>query len=282
MCFTKRRLLALDGDTQESALLRSVKISDGVQSLVAGGAAALAGMCAYLVAPGKRDKARRAPFMGRNYAHRGLHRIDKSVPENSIPAFEAAARIGYGVELDVHLSKDGELVVFHDDDLMRICGAEGRVEEKTLAELRQYRLCGTEYGIPTLAEVLAAIDGRCPMIVELKRGSRNRELCRKTYELMRGYKGRWCVESFDPRIVLWFRVHAPEVLRGQLSTRMSSLRKSTKPLQAFILSRLFLNFLTRPHFIAYEIGRKPSSRTRAPQPSPPSPPGREARVMSAG
>ena len=146
----------------------------------AGGAAALAGMCAYLVAPGKRDKARRAPFMGRNYAHRGLHRIDKSVPENSIPAFEAAARIGYGVELDVHLSKDGELVVFHDDDLMRICGAEGRVEEKTLAELRQYRLCGTEYGIPTLAEVLAAIDGRCPMIVELKRGSRNRELCRKT------------------------------------------------------------------------------------------------------
>ena len=138
-----------------------------------------------------------------------------------------------------------------------ICGVEGKVEEKTLAELRQYRLCGTDYGIPTLAEVLAAIDGRCPMIVELKRGSRNRELCRRSYDMLKNYKGRWCMESFDPRMVFWFRVHAPEVLRGQLSTRMSSLKKSTNRVQAFILSRLFTNFLTRPQFIAYEIGRKP-------------------------
>ncbi len=223
----------------------------------AGGAAALAGVCAYLVAPGKRDKQQRAPFTGRNYAHRGLHKIDKSIPENSLPAFEAAARIGYGVELDVHLTRDDEVVVFHDDDLKRICGAEGRIEDMTLAELRQYRLCGTQYGIPTLKEVLAAIDGRCPMIVELKKSSRRRELCRRTYELLREYNGRWCIESFDPRIVLWFRVHAPEVLRGQLSTRMSELRSSTSPVQAFILSRLLLNFLARPQFIAYEIGRKP-------------------------
>ena len=210
----------------------------------AGGALALTGACAFLVAPGKRDKEQRAPFMGRNYAHRGLHKIDKSIPENSLPAFEAAARIGYGVELDVHLTLDDELVVFHDDDLKRVCGVEGKAEEKTLAELRQYRLCGTEYGIPTLAEVLAAIDGRCPMIVELKRGSRNRELCRRSYEMLKNYKGHWCMESFDPRMVFWFRVHAPEVLRGQLSTRMSSLKKSTNRVQAFILSRLFTNFLT--------------------------------------
>ena len=223
----------------------------------AGGAAALAGICAYMVAPGRRDREQRAPFMGRNYAHRGLHRIDKSVPENSIPAFEAAARIGYGVELDVHLTQDGEVVVFHDDDLVRLCGAEGKVEDKTLSELRQHKLCGTQYGIPTLKEVLEAINGRCPMIVELKKGGRRRELCRKTYDLLKGYDGRWCVESFDPRIVFWFRIHAPQALRGQLSTRMSELRKSTGPVQAFILSRLFLNFLTRPHFIAYEIGRKP-------------------------
>ena len=77
----------------------------------AGGALALTGACAFLVAPGKRDKEQRAPFMGRNYAHRGLHKIDKSIPENSLPAFEAAARIGYGVELDVHLTLDDELVV---------------------------------------------------------------------------------------------------------------------------------------------------------------------------
>ena len=223
----------------------------------AGGAAALAGICAYMVAPGRRDREQRAPFMGRNYAHRGLHRIDKSVPENSIPAFEAAARIGYGVELDVHLTQDGEVVVFHDDDLVRLCGAEGRVEDKTLSELRQYKLCGTQYGIPTLKEVLEAINGRCPMIVELKKGGRRRELCRKTYELLKGYDGRWCVESFDPRIVFWFRIRAPEARRGQRATGMSELGKSPGPVQAFILSRLFLSFLTRPHFIAYEIGRKP-------------------------
>ncbi|MFR5781794.1 MAG: hypothetical protein ACLUEK_08145 [Oscillospiraceae bacterium] len=87
------------------------------------------------------------------------------------------------------------------------------------------------------------------MIVELKRGSRNRELCRRSYEMLKNYKGHWCMESFDPRMVFWFRVHAPEVLRGQLSTRMSSLKKSTNRVQAFILSRLFTNFLTRPQFM---------------------------------
>ena len=120
------------------------------------------------------------------------------------------------MELDVHLTRDDEVVVFHDDDLKRICGAEGRIEDMTLAELRQYRLCGTQYGIPTLKEVLAAIDGRCPMIVELKKSSRRRELCRRTYEFLREYNGRWCIESFDPRIVLWFRVRAGGAARPAL------------------------------------------------------------------
>ena len=223
----------------------------------AGAAAVAAGAAAFLVAPGKRDAKQRAPFMGRNFAHRGLHRIDKSVPENSIPAFEHAARIGYGIELDVHLTADNELVVFHDDDTQRICGVPGDVEEMTLAQLRELRLCGTEYGIPTLEEVLAAVAGRSPLIVELKRGSRNGELCRRVYETMRAYPGAWCIESFDPRIVFWFRMHAPEVLRGQLSARYSSLKKSAGKASAFALSRLLTNCLARPHFIAYEIGRKP-------------------------
>ncbi len=223
----------------------------------AGVLAAAVGAAAFLVAPGKRDNRLRAPFMGRNFAHRGLHRIDKSVPENSIPAFEHAARIGYGIELDVHITADGELVVFHDDDTKRVCGVEGGVEERTLDELRALRLCGTDKAIPTLQEVLAAVAGRIPIIVELKRGHANRELCRKVYEVMQTYPGAWCIESFDPRIVFWFRLHAPEVLRGQLSARYASLRKSTGKLNAFLLSRCLTNCLTRPHFIAYEIGRKP-------------------------
>lgn len=219
--------------------------------------AAAAGAAAFLVAPGRRDEKQRAPFMGRNFAHRGLHRIDKSVPENSIPAFEHAARIGYGIELDVHITADGELVVFHDDELKRVCGVDGRLEDLTLDGLRQLRLCGTDNAVPTLQEVLAAVAGRSPLIVELKRGHANRELCRKVYEVMQTYSGPWCIESFDPRIVFWFRIHAPEVLRGQLSARYSSLKNSTGRVTAFALSRCLTNFLTRPHFIAYEIGRKP-------------------------
>ena len=222
----------------------------------AGAIAASAAAAAFLCAPGRIDRARRAPFMGRNYAHRGLHRIDKSTPENSVPAFEHAHRIGYGVELDVHITADGGLVVFHDDDTERMCGVPGRVEDMTLAELKALRLAGTDYAIPTLAEALEACGGS-PLIVELKRGGRNKELCRKVYEAMRGYPGPWCVESFDPKMVFWFRLHAPEVVRGQLSTRYASLRKSCSPVSAFILSRCLTNVLARPHFIAYEIGRRP-------------------------
>lgn len=225
--------------------------------IAAGTIAAALGAAAFLVAPGKKDEKQRAPFMGRNFAHRGLHRIDKSTPENSIPAFEHAARIGYGIELDVHITADDALVVFHDDDTKRVCGVDGRVEDMTLAELRQLRLCGTQYGIPTLEEVLSAVSGKCPIIVELKRGSRNGDLCRLVYGTMQSYPGAWCVESFDPRIVFWFRLHAPEVLRGQLSARYASLRDSTGRGTAFVLSRCLTNFITRPHFIAYEIDRKP-------------------------
>lgn len=225
--------------------------------IAAAGVLTIAGATTFLIAPGKLDKKKRAAFTGRNFAHRGLHRIDKSVPENSIPAFDAAARIGYGVELDIHITSDDQIVVFHDDDLERICGVEGRIEDKTYAELRQYRLFGTNNHIPLLSEVLTVIKGRSPIIVELKRGSKNRELCRLTYELLSSYDGRYCIESFDPRIVMWFRINAPEVLRGQLSTRPKKLRKSSGPINAFLLGHLLTNFLARPQFIAYELGRKP-------------------------
>lgn len=215
-----------------------------------------AGITAFLVAPERAPEEKRAPFAGRNFAHRGLHEEDKSVPENSLPAFEAAARSGYGVELDVHITSDGELVVFHDNDTLRICGVEGAVEEKALDELRRLRLCGTACGIPLLSEVLEVM-GQCPVIIELKRGHRNSELCEKTYAVMKKYSGSYCVESFDPRIVRWFRLHAPEVLRGQLATDPAELAKDASRLNAFAVGNLLTNFLARPNFIAYGLGYKP-------------------------
>lgn len=223
----------------------------------AGAVLGAAGATAYLIAPGRKSGDRRANFVGRNYAHRGLHRIDKSVPENSLPAFDAAARIGYGIEMDVHITQDGRLVVFHDDNTKRVCGVEGVVEDMTWDELCKLRLCGTEYGIPLLSEVFELVGKRCPVIVELKRGGRNRELCTKTYEMMKKYGGRYCVESFDPRIVGWFRRNAPEVLRGQLSQTPAELARDTSRLNAFMIGNLLTNFIARPDFVAYGTGRKP-------------------------
>ena len=212
----------------------------------------------FLVAPGRASKRQKAPFMGMNFAHRGLHSRDKSVPENSLEAFRLAAKAGYGIELDVQLSRDGQVVVFHDDTLDRVCGVNARVDELDYAELSQLSLCGTEQRIPLFSQVLAEVRGRGPLIVELKNGRSNRELCEKTYALLENYRGEACVESFNPLIVAWFRLHGHDLVRGQLSMPTKYYRKEgySRPL-AFILSHTLLSFLARPQFIAYRIGYRP-------------------------
>ena len=168
---------------------------------IAAPAAACAGAFAFLVAPGRATRAQKAPFLCRNYAHRGLHTEDGSVPENSLPAFRAAAEAGYAVEMDVHLTADDQLVVFHDDTLERMCGVQGVIDDFTLAELRALRLGKTDCVIPTFAEALEALGGRVPLLLEIKRGHDNRRLCALTLEALRTYTGPYCVESFDPTAV---------------------------------------------------------------------------------
>ena len=226
-------------------------------ALIGGGCAAAAGLPLFLVAPGSITKRQKAPFYGRSYAHRGLHSEDKSVPENSLEAFRLAAKAGYGVELDVQLSRDGQVVVFHDDTLDRVCGVHARVDEKSFDELRLLRLCGTEQRIPLLTEALAVIRGRGPLIVELKNGRRNRELCEKTYAILSDYEGQVCIESFNPMIVRWFRRHAKDLVRGQLATTVKDYGGSVKKPTAFLLSCCLMNSLSRPQFIAYRIGFTP-------------------------
>lgn len=222
------------------------------------GLVCLAALTVFAVAPGRAAAAQKAPFHHRNIAHRGLYAADQSVPENSLAAFRLAAEHGYGVEFDVHITADGALVVFHDDDLARMCGAEGAPEDKTLAELSALRLAGTDEPIPTLGEVLAVIAGKTPIILELKRGSRNTALCEGVYAALEAYDGDVCIESFDPFIVRWWRKNAPGRLRGQLSANYREMKKGTGSINAFLLSRLLTNCLARPQFIAYGLsGRKP-------------------------
>ena len=208
--------------------------------------AAAAALPLFLAAPGRSTRRQRAPFYGLNFAHRGLHSRDKSVPENSLEAFRLAAEAGYGAELDVQLSKDGQVVVFHDDTLDRVCGVHGRVDEYSFT--------------PLFSQVLDTVAGRGPLIVELKTGRRNRELCEKTYALLENYRGQACIESFNPLIVAWFRIHGRDLVRGQLAAPMDEYTKDGRSkAQAFLLSRCLLNFLARPQFIAYKIVRRPLS-----------------------
>ena len=214
--------------------------------------AALGGL-AWLVAPGRASEEAKAPFLRRNFAHRGLHTPDRSVPENSLAAFRAAVEAGYGIEMDIHLTLDDQLAVFHDDTLLRMCGAAVHIQSRTMAQLREYPLADTEERIPTLAEALAAVNGAVPIILELKTGLRNEVLCRKALEQIRAYKGPLCVESFDPLIVGWFKKNAPEILRGQLSCH--ELR-SAGPAAGFALGQLLTNAISRPQFLAYGLGGK--------------------------
>lgn len=193
---------------------------------------------------------------GFDYAHRGLWNDEK--PENSMAAFRHAVENGFGIELDVHVTADHQLVVFHDNTLNRVCGTDGRVDDMTLADLRRCRLSGTDEQIPTFEEVLAAVDGRVPLIVELKHGKRNEELCRLAYETLTryGHADMWCIESFHPLCVSWFRKHAPEVIRGQLAYGLRTVKKR-KALDV-IVSTLMFNVLSRPDFVAYRADDEPS------------------------
>lgn len=197
-------------------------------------------------------------FIHKNYAHRGLHTPDRSVPENSLEAFRRARERGYGFELDVQFSSDGRVVVFHDDTLERVTGRTGRVDSFPWEELKRMPLCGTEQTIPLFSDVLKITEGGGPLIVELKNGPRNADLCRATLDLLKGYKGDVCIESFNPFIVSWFRKNAPDMVRGQLSAPYSVMKKNVgNALIAFLLSRCAFSFLNRPDFIAYQAGKRP-------------------------
>lgn len=131
-----------------------------------------------------------------DYAHRGLWNAQR--PENSLSAFRSAVDAGYGIELDVHRTKDGVLVVHHDDNLKRVCGVDRRIAQSTLAEVRACHLSGTDEVVPTFDEVLEAVGGRVPLIVELKVEQNVDSLCSAVRERMQHYNGLWCMESFDP------------------------------------------------------------------------------------
>ena len=194
-----------------------------------------------------------APWRTQRFAHRGLHDAEGGIVENTLPAFRAARDHGYGIELDIQFSKDMQVVVFHDDDLLRLTGDARKVCALTLDELRALALNGQQDArIPTLKEVLQLIDGQVPLLIELKNGKNNAQLCEALMALLGDYSGRYIIESFNPLIVFWFRRHAPQVVRGQLVCPMKEYLPTVNHLGAFCMAGLLLNFLSRPDFVAYD------------------------------
>ena len=186
-----------------------------------------------------------------SYAHRGLHQKDKTVPENSLTAFAQAAEAGYGIELDINLTADGKVVVFHDDSLLRVCGVDKLISQCLATELADFRLENTEQTIPLLADVLKLVDGQVPLIVELKNTKAWPQLCVKAAELLADYGGPYCIESFHPGIVSWFYKNKPGVVRGQLSAGHQSF-EGTPRWQSVLIASMMTNVISRPHFIAYK------------------------------
>lgn len=206
----------------------------------------------FLVAPRMFDKPDFSGLEGYHYAHRGYFDNEAGIPENSLAAFQAAMDAGYGIELDIQLSRDGVPMIFHDATLERMCGVEGNIWDFTCEELQALSLLDTDQPIPTLQETLALIDGQVPVIVEYKLDKVDTLVCEKSNALLQEYDGAYCIQCFHPYAVLWYKQNAPEVIRGQLAQDFWKDEKyDGKPLY-LALSYLIENVATRPDFISYK------------------------------
>ena len=212
----------------------------------------LSGLYIFMICPRVWGKVDRTPFEGVDYVHRGLFDNESDAPENSLLAIKKAVAAGYGIEFDVQLSKDDIPVVFHDASLKRICGIDRKVWDYTLEELQKMSLAKSKETMPTFESVLAAVDGKVPLIIEYKMDRADTKVCVLGNELLKNYQGTYCVESFHPMAVRWYKKHRPDVMRGQLCEEYWKYNNNLSKALAYFLGYLLSNFMTRPDFIAYK------------------------------
>lgn len=205
-----------------------------------------------------------AELLKHRYAHRGLHN-KPTVPENSMAAFRLAVEKGYGMEMDLHLTKDGKLAVIHDPSLKRTAGVDLIIEDLTLEEAQKYTLEESTEVIPDFQELLDMVAGDVPLIVELKAGKTADgtdtapALCQAAVNALDAYTAKysasspclWCIESFSPTAVKWFRENRPDVIRGQLAGDINHNGPVITPFQNFLVRQLLINFVSKPDFVAY-------------------------------
>ena len=188
-------------------------------------------------------------------AHRGLH--DKVSPENSLSAFSKAIEKGYAIELDVQLLSDDTVVVFHDESLSRMTGNDGYLKFLNKEDLKVLKLAGSKEHIPPFEEVLKLVDGRTPLLIEIKNQFKVGKLEQKVIDMLKNYKGEFAIQSFNPFSLQYFKNHAPNFLRGQLSGYFKDEKLAW--IKKFLLKRMSFNKTTsEPNFISYDASTLPN------------------------
>jgi len=205
---------------------------------------------AYVLAlcPGRPRREKLRPFFGKYVAHRGLFN-NRDIPENSLAAFRAAVEGGYPIELDVQLTRDGRLVVFHDELAYRMCRSDKKISDMTYPELQELRLLDTEEGIPLFSDVLLQVNERVPILIEIKHYKDCTKIAAELSRQLKDYKGEYAVQSFHPRAVAWYRRHERDVAAGLLATKYT--KKGSRVPWHNVCSTLLLNFYSRPDFVSF-------------------------------
>ena len=199
------------------------------------------------------DKDKYRDLLRRPFAHRGVHDI---YPENSIPAFEKAIELNLGIELDIHLTRDNQLVVFHDDNLRRMVGVDEYVKLSTYDQLKQYKLNNTQYSIPLLSEVLELVKGKVPILIEIKTNNNMKKLVPKLKELLDNYKGKTFIQSFNPFALRRCYKAMPNIMRGQLSSFF--VGDHLKFYKKIPIKKLFFKNFSHIDFVSYNLENLPN------------------------
>lgn len=190
-------------------------------------------------------------------AHRGYHN-GKDIPENSIKAFQEAIKNNLIIELDIHILKDSNVVVFHDDNIKRMTGIDKDIKDMTYEELKNIKLNNTNENIPLLKDVLTLVNGKVPIIIELKYDVKYGILEKEVIKILKEYDGKYAIKSFNPFSIYYFKKNSPETIRGQLVS--NNINKDISKIKKYVLRKMIFNVLTKPDFISCDIKDLPNKK----------------------
>ena len=157
-------------------------------------------------------------FIARPITHRGYF-DNINIPENSIEAFKKSIAYQYCIECDVVMSKDHEVIVFHDNDLNRMANLDLKVSELSSQELKKVNLLNTQLTIPTLDEILYSINAKTPLMIEIKKGS-HPKIEERIIEIIRSYDGPICLKAFEIDSIKWIKENAPYIKYGLIGSNL--------------------------------------------------------------